>query len=224
VSGAYNVVYGPSAALQKVRNDDIREAKAHNRKPENRNNPVPVPKPLTNNHTGEVGDGLRIKEGGPVPPPQGSPGSKASIGTMGYELEREFPGEFSQFGLPMIASGMDENGNSSLFQFGIFDTYVATLYPLRGQSDEELYLALESLLDANGLPSTYDPYTHTLTLDGTFGASDMLYWAANDTGFADFLTVSFGTTSVPEPGSALLLIAGLAALGGLSLRRTLGYV
>ena len=153
VTGAYKVVYGPSAALQKARNDDIKEAKDYNKKPENRNNQVPVPKPLTNNHTGEIGDGVRIKQGIDIIPQPPSPGAKGRIGTMGYELEREFPGEFSQFGFPMVATGMDADGNSSLFQFGILDTYIATLRPFAGESDEELYLALESLLDANGLPS-----------------------------------------------------------------------
>ena len=135
---------------------------------------------------------------------------------MGYDLAREFPGEFP--GLPMVASGVDPDGNSSIFEFGILDIYVASLIPSPGQTDEEVYLDLESLLDANGLPSSYDAATRTLSLDGVFGDADTLYWASTDTGFSDFLTVSYATR-VPLPGTAWLLAAGLAALGGLSARR-----
>lgn len=212
VTGSYGIVSGPSEALQKIRNDEITAAKRHNSKPENRNNKLPVPALLGNNHTGEISDTIDIKPGGVIVPPGTSPRARGSMGTMGYELERQFPGEFSIFGLPMVATGVDAEGNPSLIEFGIFNTYVASLVPSAGQSDEQIYLTLESLLDSNGLPATYDSFSRTLSLDGTFGEVDALYWAASDTGFANFLTVSFGVSPIPEPGTALLLATGLAVI------------
>lgn len=209
VTGAHGVTYGPSAALIKARNDDIRAARAHNAKPENRNNQVPVPPPLRNNHTGEVGDGVRIQNGQPVVPPPGSSRYRTGMSTMNLDLAMEFPGEYPD--IPMIATGVDDEGISSVFEFGILDRYVASLHPLPGQTDHELYILLESLLDSNGLPATYDPLTRTLWLDEEFNENDTLYWANNDTGFGHYLRVSYEL--VPEPSSLLLAMAGAALLG-----------
>lgn len=213
VTGAHGVVYGPSAGLLKINRDEIRAATIHNRKPENANNKLPVPKPLVNNHTGELGDTVQLRPGGPPPGPGGtSPGARGTMGTMSYELEREFPGEFSAFGLPMIATGMDADGSSSVIEFGIRNTYVASVMPVAGQSDEQVYLGLKSLLDSNGLPASYDSLSRTLTLDGSFGESDALVWSVTDTGFANYLTVSYGVSPIPEPAAALMLGAGLALI------------
>lgn len=231
VSGAHKFVYGPSAALQKARMDDIKAIKEYNIA--NPGNKQPVPKPLTNNHTGEIGDGVRIQRGpGPVPPGGTSPGSRGSIGTMqmNLDLATTFPGEFP--GVPMVATGLpipsgspppdasgyDELLLPSIIEFGILGRYVASVNPYSGETDEQVYLALESLLDQNGLPATYDYLTHTLYLNGEFGEPDALYWSSTDTGFSEYLTVSYGISAVPEPGTALLLALALAAMGGISPR------
>ncbi|MDZ4853176.1 MAG: PEP-CTERM sorting domain-containing protein [Pirellulaceae bacterium] len=98
VTGAHKITYGPSAVLIKTRDDEIRAAKEFNKKPENINNQIPVPKPLANNHTGEIGDGVQFKNGTPPPSPGTSPRSRGMIGTMNYDLARDYPGEFP--GLP----------------------------------------------------------------------------------------------------------------------------
>jgi hypothetical protein len=138
---------------------------------------------------------------------------------MEYDLTLEFPGEFP--GIPMVATGLDVDGLSSIFDFGILGTYVASVQPFAGQTDEEIYLALKSLLDTNGLPSTYDPSKHMLFLDGYFGDADELYFAVTDTGFSDYLTVSYG---VPEPESFILLSMGLASLAWLRRRSGAAFV
>jgi len=211
ISGAHAVVYGPSAGLLKVHNDDIRAAKDHNRK--NPGNKIPVPEPLKNNHTGETGDGVRIGNGPGIPPPPAgtSPGSRGMMGTMNYDLEREFPGEFTHPPLPMVATGLDSRNNASLIEFGIREIYVASLFPVAGQTDEQIYMALETLLDSNGLPASYSSFSRTLTLDGTFDSDYSLYWSATDTGFQDYLMVEFGSP-IPEPEAYLYLLAGLAIM------------
>ena len=84
-------------------------------------------------------------------------------------------------------------------------------------------MALESLLDAHSLPASYDPPTRTLSLDGVFGNADTLYWAATDTGFGDFLTVSFGAAAdVPAPPTGLLL--SMALLGSVAARCARGKI
>ena len=217
IAGAHALRNGPSDALLRLRAAEIRAAKLHNAKPENANNQLPVPKLLVNNHTGEQGDGVRIRPGpGIPPPPMGSPGSRATMSSMHFDLQREFPGEFP--GLPMVATGLDAGGNESVIELGILETYVASLNPAPGQTDEQVYLALESLLDSHGLPASYDSFSRVLSLDGSFDETKSLYWAATDTGFGQLLAVSFGSP-VPEPRIASLLAAAMILIAWRRLRQ-----
>ena len=56
-------------------------------------------------------------------------------------------------------------------------------------------------------------------LDGTFGETDTLYWAATGAGFADFPTVSYAVTAVSEPQAYALMRAGLVVIGFFARRR-----
>ena len=69
------------------------------------------------------------------------PGSRGSIGTMNYDLAALHPCEFP--GLPMYATGADSIGDRSVIEFGIFHAYIASIQPFTGETDEQVYRALE---------------------------------------------------------------------------------
>ena len=80
-------------------------------------------------------------------------------------------------GASVVATGLDPLDEPSVVEIGILDRYIATWYPSLGETDEDVLQGLESLLDANGLPATYDPYLRVLSLDEDFGDSDTFYWS-----------------------------------------------
>ena len=159
--------------------------------------PINTPLYTTRNTTGETGnpgDGLQVK-------PDGGGGS--SSGTKGA---------MGPAGRPGSATGLDAYGGSSLVQFGIEDQYVAEVAPTSGMTEYDVLMALDALLDANGLPASFDPLTNQLILDGVMADGRTLAFGNTDPGL-EFATsfAPVGAQQVPEPTVLVMVGTGLAA-------------
>jgi len=119
-----------------------------------------------------------------------------------------------------VASGYDVLGDPSLVEFGIQDLFVAQLTPSNGRSNVDVLQDLESLLDQNGVPATFDSSLSELSLDNPILAGQTLVWGSTDPGF-DFLVSIEGLDlfAVPDTISAGVTVLTLAALLA-SARRT----
>jgi hypothetical protein len=151
------------------------------------------------NPMGEGGDGTRFQ--------QSSSSSMGSIGTMGR-------GD----GSTNVATGYDGNDEPSFIELGLKDTYVATLMPTPGMTDIDILLALEIMLDSNGVPATFDPGLFQLRLDEPILDGDTFAFGNTDAGL-DFMVSFQGAYVIPEPGSAVLVALGMLAAGMASRRR-----
>ncbi len=153
----------------------------------------------------KITEGRILGEGGNVgnyiKPPPTSPGGKAS-------LERATPGTAT------VSTGVDPLGDPSYVQFGIQEIYVAEVDPTAGQTDDEVLMGLASDLNSHGLPAIFDPGTDTLSFQGLVPNGDSVVWSNTDAGL-EFQTEISATTTVPEPGTWMLLLAGLGGAGAM---------
>jgi len=142
--------------------------------------------------TGQLGsNGGRFRPGVTIP-------SYGSMGSMG--LNR------SLLDNPFIATGYDPLNDPSVVQIGVEELYVARLNPSAGMTDEEILQTLESLLDINGIPATYNPNSLTLTLDYRILDGQTFIWGYSDPGLDYHITFE---SVVPEPASLGLVASGL---------------
>lgn len=118
------------------------------------------------------------------------------------------------------ATGIDAYGFPSVVSFGIENTYVAEVEPTYGMTDEAILLALGALLNAHGIPVTYDSLLKELSMDNPLLDGQTFAWGSTDPTL-DFFIGLDGVTAgqVPEPASLALLGTGLLTLARLSRRR-----
>ncbi|MBI5708920.1 MAG: hypothetical protein HZC42_01230 [Candidatus Eisenbacteria bacterium] len=150
------------------------------------------------NTTGEVGDGVRFRPGA-----AGTGGAGSYGGSLGSPITRSSP-----------ATGVDPSGGPSVVEIGILGRYVATWYPLPGDTYDDVMLGLEALLDSNGLPATFSPGSGVLALDGTFGDEEEFFWSMSEPGFDGELGVTYGliqdlSTPVQHPSWGSLKLPGI---------------
>jgi hypothetical protein len=153
--------------------------------------------------TGENGDGGRYRDLGT---------STTSTGVQGF-LGVLVPG------VPSFATGFDALGDGSLVSLGIDGLFVASVTPTPGESDVNVLDALTLELDENGIPATFDPVLGEVSLNTALLGDQAFFWGNDDPGLT--FTVSFGGGVVPEPGSLLLLGAGLTLCACVAWRRKL---
>jgi hypothetical protein len=158
------------------------------------NNNTPL-KFSENGVIGQGGNGGRFLP----PPPKGSAGSRGS-------LDRMTPG------VQTAASGLDAEGEPSVVQFGIEDQYVAEIFPGFGQSDALILQLLASDLVAHGIAAIFDPSLISLYLDMVIPDGTRVIWGNTDTGLDYTFTMVGLAAAIPEPGSLIILVAGLAGL------------
>jgi hypothetical protein len=164
----------------------------------------------TKDETKEPGGAAPPRVGKPQqPPPTPSPGGMGGKGktSTGYQWD-----------------STDENPIPSDVSFGYFDNidggsaFVATVFPLPGQTDDEILSLLASELMGMGVPVTYDSMNNLLTLNVDIGPNQTFWFDDTDPGLDfDIYHPAFGAFNVPEPSTALLL--AMVSLNGLLLRR-----
>jgi hypothetical protein len=141
------------------------------------------------NPMGELGDGTRFRSTSPS-----SPGSRGAM--------------MRNDSSPSFASGLDLNGDPSFVELGIREQFVAAFQPSPGMTDVDVLTGLSVLLNANGIPATYNPLLSTLSLDNLIPNGQTFAFGNSDPGL-DF-TFSFqGSYEVPEPSSLALAAIGL---------------
>jgi hypothetical protein len=147
---------------------------------------------IRGNPTGEAGDGIRRV-----------PRSGRIRGVMSRGI-----GDVVTF-----ATGYDPYGDPSFVNFGITGSYVASVMPNPGTTDEEILRELESLLDSNGIPTTFDPVQVALSFDIPLLDGQTVVWGTDDPGL-DFGAAfeAIGPGSVAAPASGVLIAAGLLAI------------
>lgn len=173
---------------------------------------------LNSNMCGEGGDSGKAVRPAAAPGDMVLP-NKESMGTP-RRPEKSAGGTVAGGNPPGVGSalGVDPSGGPSVVELGIVDRYVATYYPMPGDTKENVLLALKALLDANGLPATYDSSQEVLTLDDDFGDSDTAYWSMTDMGLDGHLGFSYGFIIPPaaptmtEWGVGVLMIFAITGI------------
>lgn len=109
-----------------------------------------------------------------------------------------------------VVTNTDLLDDAAVVEFGVDELFIALHIPTEGRTDTDILMALESSLDANGVPATFDAASSLLSLDIPIADGQRLVWGSIDSGL-DFLVSFEGLPPIPEPGSVRLSSIGLVA-------------
>jgi hypothetical protein len=128
----------------------------------------------------------------------------------------EYHASLGGFGSP---TGEDPFGGSSIVRIGlegasIGNTYVASINPSLGMTDDDIFSFLANDLDIHGIPTTYDLTSNIMTLDNVIPGDRDFVFGNTDTGLNTFAEVA---ATISEPPTVALLI-GIAVPGLVLLR------
>ncbi len=109
------------------------------------------------------------------------------------------------------ATGFGPDGEPSLVEFGVDGFYVASITPDAGMSDLSILSLLSADLAANGIPNTFDTAARSVTIDPRYSTEEYsIYSTSTDPGLP--FGVAIFAVPVPEPGTWMLIVAGLGVI------------